>query len=422
MGLIFFGVGDILGAGIYGLIGVAAGEMGHGIWIAFLVSALAAGLTGLSYATLGSRYPKAAGAAYVVGRAFQYPWLSYIVGVAVCCSAITSIATATRVISGYWAAIIPSEPLLMLVILGTIGFLVFWGIRESLWFNTGCTLVELSGLVFIIVIGVSHLGSVNYFDTQTATNPNGDITFSLILTGAILTFYSFLGFEDVLNVAEEVKDPQRILPRGLLIALGISTVVYLLVSLVAVSVVPPQTLATSSQPLVDVVTQAAPWAPSSLYRLIAVIAVTNTLLLNFIMSSRLLYGMATQDLMPKWLGQVHPKRKTPHLAILLVFLVSFALALTGDISRLARATSVLLLMSFLLMNLSLARLQQDSNEEKGAFEAPRWVPYAGAFVCILLLAHAKMGDWQIAISTLGGIVVLYLGHRQSEKLLKRRQP
>ncbi len=414
--LTLYGVGDILGAGVYGLVGVAAGQMGNAVWLAFLLSMIAAGLTGLSYASLGSRYPKAGGASYIVERAYKRTWLAYGVGLAVLASGLTSMATATRVFAGYfqgfWMKAISDFHIpLPFVILGfasLLGLIVYRGIRESMWTNAVCTVIELLGLGLVIAVGFKYLGSVNYLDATTATNPMGELTYSLLLTGAVLTFYSFVGFEDILNVAEEVKNPEQTLPRGLLLAVAISSVIYMLISMIAVSVVPAANLATSKSPLVDVVQVAAPWFPPGLYAVVAMFAVANTALLNFVMGSRLIYGMASQGLLPKALSKIHPKRHTPSRAIAVLFLILILLALSGDISSLAKSTSVLLLSCFMLVNLALFILQRRGTEPPGRFEIPSFIPLLGAIVCGVMLSHAERPELLTAGLILGGIAVLYL--------------
>lgn len=408
LALTLFGIGDILGAGVYGLIGKAAGEMGNAVWLAFLVSMIAAGLTGLSYASLGSRFPRAGGAAYVTLRAYRLPFLSYLIGLAVLASGLTSMATAARVFGGYLSGLIPALPPLAIA----LGFsllvagLVFRGIRESLLANGICTLVEVSGLLLILVTGLPWLGSVDYLDATTALHPADDLSLTLALTGAVLTFYSFVGFEDLLNVAEEVKDPQRTLPRALLLALLVASLIYMTISLVAVSVLSPARLAASPQPLVEVATRTAPWFPPAAFSLIALFAVANTALLNFVMGSRLLYGMAAQGLVPRPLSRVHARRHTPHVAILVVWLIFVVLVLSGDISSLARATSVLLLICFTLVNGALVLLKRRESWE-GYFSVPLIVPVLGALVCLAMLSQARWPELLTAGAILAGITLLY---------------
>ena len=417
--LTLYGVGDILGAGIYGLIGRAAGEMGHAIWLAFLVSMIAAGLTGLSYASLGSRFPRAGGAAYISLRAYRKPFISYMVGLAVLASGLTSMATAAKVFGGYLNGLFPALPPLAIA-LGfslLIAGIVFRGIRESLFANGIFTLIEVSGLFLIVAAGLPYLGSVNYLDAATPQNLAGDISLSLALTGAVLTFYSFVGFEDMLNVAEEVKEPQKTLPRALLMAVLIASLIYMTISLVAVSVLTPAALADSQKPLVDVAAQIAPWFPSSAFSLIALFAVANTALLNFVMGSRLLYGMASHGLVPRVLSRVHATRHTPHLAIIAVWVIFVVLVLSGDISSLARATSVLLLGCFVLVNGALVVLKTRESWD-GHFNIPIVVPVLGAIICLAMLSQAKQPELLTAGAILAGIVALYFVMRPSGDALE----
>ncbi len=374
--LVIYGVGDILGAGIYGLIGKAAGEMGNAIWIAFAASMVAAGLTGLSYASLGSRYPKAGGAAYLAHRAFGSPFLAYVVGLAALCSGITSMATASRAFAGYLTQLLPSvrpETIVVGFCLAIAG-VVLRGMRESMWLNIVCTAIELSGLLLVLVVGARFVGAVNYLDAATPANPSGAIGLPLVLSGAVLTFYSFIGFEDIINVSEEVIDPARNVPRGILYAVVISSVIYVGISLVAVSVVPPALLMASNAPMVDVVKVAAPWFPAVGFTFIALFAVANTALLNFIMGSRLVYGMANDGLLPKVLGNVNSRSRTPRNASYAILALMLALALAGTTASLARSTSALLLFCFVVVNLSLIVLKRRKSEKRGAFEVPYFVP------------------------------------------------
>ncbi len=417
--LVLFGVGDILGAGIYGLVGKAAGEMGNAVWLAFLTSMVAAGLTGLSYASIGSRYPKAGGAAYVTHRAFGKPFLSYVVGLAVAASGLTSMAAASRAFSGYFTGLVPlPQPVVVALFCVAIALVVIRGIREALWMNAICTIIELGGLVFILAVGARYIGAVDYLDAVTPANPTGSITPALMLSGAVLTFYSFIGFEDILNVSEEVVQPERNLPLGLLLAVGISSVVYMGISVVAVSVVPAGELAASKQPLVDVVRRAAPWMPAGLYGFIAMFAVANTALLNFVMGSRLMYGMARQGLLPSALGRVHSTRRTPHVAALAILGVLLVLALSGDISTLAKATSVLLLVCFATVNVSLIVLQRRPGEARGRFEVPALVPALGTLICLAMLSFAKSQELFVAGIMVAAIVGLYLVQRPSARAVE----
>lgn len=392
--LVIYGVGDMLGTGIYGLVGVAARDMGNMIWLAFLTSMIAAMLTGLSYASLGSRYPRAAGAAYVTQRAFNFSFLSYVVGLTVMASGLTSMATASRAFAEYFRNFLLLPPALIIVgFILLLTFINFWGMRESTWMNLLCTLIEAGGLIFVIAVGLRYWGSVSYLDPTSTRNPAGTLSIPFVLQGAVLTFYSFIGFEDMLNVAEEVKDVRRTFPRGMVIALAITTLIYMAVSITAISVVPHQelalanggTLARGQGPLVKVVSVAAPWLNVRVFAAIGLFAIANTALLNYIMGSRLAYGMARQGLLPHLLGRVHPTRRTPHLAILALMVLVLLLALAGDISDLASATSLLLLGVFVVINLALIVLKRRPNEPPGLFEVPLLVPLGGMLVCLAMI-------------------------------------
>lgn len=418
--LVVYGVGDILGAGIYALIGKAAGEMGNGIWMAFLASMVAAGLTGLSYASLGSRYPRAGGASFFTHRAFKSDFLAYVIGLAVLSSGITSMAAGSRAFAGYFATLVSAVPVDLVVIAFclVIASVVIRGIRESMWMNMLCTGIELSGLLLVIIVGAKFIGAVDYTSTVTIANPAGDLSFALILSGAVLTFYSFVGFEDMINVSEEVKNPESNIPKGILLAVLIASMIYVTISLVAVSVVPAAELAASSAPLVDVVRRAAPWFPPIIFAFIAMFAVANTALLNFIMGSRLIYGMANQGLMPKVLGKIN-RRRTPYVSSLAVLGFMLILALTSNVASLARATSVLLLICFMTVNLALVVLKYRKDEPKGRFEIPYVVPVFGALVCALMLSYAKIEEFKVAGAILGLIVIFYFLMRPNSAAIKR---
>jgi APA family basic amino acid/polyamine antiporter len=384
-----YGLGSMLGAGIYGLIGKAAGTLGNAVWLAFAAAMVAALLTGLSYACVGSRHPRAGGAAFVSHQAFKKAWLAYVVGIAVMMSGLTSMATGSQVMAETmikefkWSV---DAKLVAVGIVFLIGCVIYRGIRESMWVNILCTVIEASGLLFIIAVGVKFWGSVNYLEVPPAAPGAENVVALIILQGAVLTFYSFIGFEDLLNVSEEVKDAPRNLPRGLIAAMIASTLIYMAVAITAVSVVPWKDLAASPTPLMDVAQIATGNAGiKHTYFFITIFAVGNTALLNYIMGSRLLYGMSNQGLMPRILGKVHPTRHTPHVAVFILFFIVMSLILIGGVKQLAEATVLLLLVVFTIVNASLVILKCRPDEPKGQFEVPVIVPLLGAFVCAILI-------------------------------------
>ncbi len=403
--LVVYGVGDMVGSGIYGTIGDAATQMGNAVWLAFVVSMIAAVLTGLSYACLASRYPRAAGAAYVTQRAFNFAFLSYLVGLMVTASGLTSMATSTNVFTKTVLGLTSAHPAVAMnawpwyvVALSFLGFLTFvniWGIRQSMWTNIVCTFVEVGGLLFIIAVGMRFWGSVHYLETPQATfDADGlmqdhGLGLSMVLAGSVLTFFSFLGFEDMLNVAEEVKQPQQTMPRGIVLALVVATILYIGVAVTAVSVIPHQQFGNPDlSPLARVTGKAAPWLPSRTFDYVTLFAVSNTVLINYIMGSRLLYGMARQGLMPAVLGRVHRSRHTPHVAILTLLVVVIILAVSGGedaVKQLASATALLLLFSFMVVNTSLIVLKLRPGEPPGGFEVPVVVPALGILINAIMI-------------------------------------
>ncbi len=412
LALTFYGVGDILGAGVYGLIGKAAGEMGNGIWIGFVIGAIAATLTGLSYASLGSRYPKAGGCAYILHKAFKKPMLSYVVGLSVFFAGITSMATSSKAFAGYLVPLLPflSSGMAVTIFILLISAIVLIGIRTSMALNIVCTVIEVTGLLIVIFVGFKFIGSVDYTNMQTATSTAPGINWGRALSGAVLTFYSFIGFEDMLNVSEEVKKPAVTIPKALLISVFISSSIYLILSLVAVSVIPPSVLSKSTQPLVDVVKTAAPGFPTRIFSVISLFALFNTALLNFITGSRLIYGMSKQELLPAFLSKV-TKSGSPYVAIFTQVALFAALAMASNISHLAKSTSAFLLISYILMNMALVKLKRTDPEGKGKFEIPSIIPIAGALVCAGMLVNVTMTEVIIVASLFVVASILYLAMR-----------
>jgi amino acid transporter len=425
--LVAFGVGDILGAGIYGLIGKVAGEVGSAVWASFLVAFIVAAFTGLSYAELGSRLPHSGGEARYAQKAFRKKWLSYVVGFLVLLSGLVSISTVSHIFAGYLTAegaLLPGFPawIVRVVFLVGIGVVTWWGIRQASWTNVVCTIVEMCGLGFVIAVALPYFGGVDYFELPAGEDgsPFDGVPIWALMGGGVLAFYSFIGFEDLANVAEEVKDPKRNLPRAIILALAIAAVFYGLVSIAAVSVVPHAELAQSEAPLMEVVARATDASDvkwDRWFTIIALFAVTNTALVNFVMGSRLIYGMARQGLVPSALGRVHAARSTPHVAIVTMFVVTGILALVLELATLAITTSFILLVVFFVVNVSLLvmKLRKDETEE-GVVRVPLVVPALGALLTIALATAAKPAAlWSFAILAAAGFVLYLL-----TRLLGRR--
>lgn len=411
--LTLYALGSMIGSGIYGLIGKAAGQAGNAVWLAFLTALAAALLTAMSYASLGSRYPRAGGAAYVTERAFGSPFFGFMVGIALVCSGLTSVATQAKIFSANMLALFSLEawpP--WLCALGFVLFLtgiVFRGIRESMWVNVASTLIEAAGLLIVISAGLSFWGSVNYLETPPERAADG--LGLIVLQASVLTFFAFIGFEDAINVAEECKDPGRTIPIGLASATVLAALLYVAIAITVVSVVPWRELSTAPSPLTEVMRRAAPGFPPWIMTAIALFSVGNTALVNYVTASRLVYGMARQGLLPERLGLVHEVRATPHIAISVLFVVLVPLILIGGIGDLAAATVLLLLIVFLSVNGALFVLKRRSGEPKGMFEIPAFVPALGFLSCaVLLVTRIASGDGTapaLALGMIAGAAALY---------------
>ena len=380
--LVAFGVGDILGAGIYALVGKIAGIVGPACWMSFAFSFFVACLTGLSYAELGSRFPRAGGESYYSLRAFGRPMLSHAIGFLVLMSGIVSMAAVSHAFGGYLRAVFPSVPLWLVIVLffSLMAAVSFWGMKEASFTNVVCTAVEVFGLLIIIFIGLAHFGRVNYFEfkDQVAGGISGFGKWGAVFHGSLLAFYAFIGFEDMVKASEEAYAPAEIMPKAILWSLGITGVIYVLTAVAVVSVVPMGELMHSQAPLMLVVEKGAPWVPRGLFTLIALFAVSNTALVNFIGGSRLLYGMAKEGLAPKIFGYVHPARRTPDWAIGAVFLTALVLGLTGTLALLAQSTAALLLIVFVTVNASLIVIHwREGKSKRQGFFVPRFVPVLG---------------------------------------------
>ena len=394
--LVAYGVGDILGAGIYALVGEVAGRAGQYAWLSFVVTIAVAGLTALSYAELGSRFPNSGGEAFFCRKTIGWNWLATLVGFSGVSSGGASLATVARAFVGYLLDALPEavrsptvEVLLLVGFIAVLGAINFWGIRQSSTINIVCTIVEAAGLVTVIVAGLIFLsndGSVP--PAQAAREP---IMWWGVLQGSALAFFAFIGFEDMVNISEEVKQPERNVPIAILAALSLAAIMYIAVSLVATAVVPPQQLAASDAPLLEVVRRGLPNVSSWWFTAIALFAVANTGLLNFVMGSRLMYGMARDRLLPGWLHAVHTKTATPHRTIGVVFAIAIALELSGKLVHLAGTTNVLLLTVFATVNVALIVLKRKNVESRSAFRIPAIVPLLGAASCVALITFAP---WQ----------------------------
>lgn len=401
--LLLFIVGDILGTGVYALTGDVAAEVGGAAWIPFLVAFLIATVTAFSYLELVTKYPQAAGAALYAHKAFGVQFVTFLVAFVVMCSGITSASTASRFFAanfntafdlGWGKVGIVIVALLFMAMLAAVNFR---GVGESVKLNVGLTIIEITGLLLVIMVGLwaftggdadVDFSRVVAFDTATDKN-----AFMAVTAATSLAFFAMVGFEDSVNMAEETKDPVRVFPKALLTGLSIAGFVYVVVAIVAVALVPIGTLESSDTPLVEVVKAGAPNLPiEDILPFISMFAVSNTALINMLMASRLIYGMARQRVLPPVLGAVHPKRHTPWVAILFTTLIAFGLifyvtafANSSAISVLGGTTSLLLLAVFALVNVAVLVLRRDVQAAGGHFKTPTVLPVIGCVASLYLV-------------------------------------
>ena len=407
--LFLFILGDVLGAGIYALFGVIAGEIGGAVWLPLLVALLLALLTAASYAELVTKYPRAGGAAVFAQRAYRSPLISFLVGYCMLAAGVTSAAGLSLAFGGDYLGVfldVPAVPA-AIVFLVLVALLNARGIKESVRANVVMTVIEVSGLVLVIVLGALVLGRGDGDVGRVAEIPEGVSVTSGVLAAALLAYYSFVGFEVSANVAEEVRNVRRVYPRALFGALLAAGVVYVLVGLAASIVLPPDDLADSTGPLLEVVRAADVGVPDRLFSAVALIAVANGALLTMIMASRLVFGMAEQGLLPRPLARVLPERRTPWVAIVVTTLVAIALTLTGDLGDLAATVVLLLLIVFLSTNIAVLVLRSD-RVEADHFRVWPVVPVLAVGSCLLLLWQQEAGIWLRAGILLAVGVALYL--------------
>ncbi len=418
--LLIFIVGDILGGGIYALVGEVGAETGGAIWSAFILALIMAAFTAGSYAELVSKYPHAGGAALYANRAFKNRFLSFIVAFAVVASGITSASALARGFGGdYLSEFVDLKVVLgALLLLTLITIVNLRGISESVKLNVGFTIVEVCGLLLIVLIAVVAIFQGDADTGRAFEFKEGTSVFAAVLAGATLAFYALVGFEDSVNVAEETQRPSRTYPKVLFIGLGIAGVLYFLVTVGASAVVPTSDLAASSGPLLEVVKQGPLGIPEKLFSAIGLLALSNGALINMIMASRLLYGMAKEDVVPAPLGIVGSARRTPWVAILFTTAIAAVLIITGDLSKLADTTVALLVCVFAVVNISVLVLRRDPVDHEH-FRIPSIFPVLGVGVSIALLTQIEGEVWARA----GIMIAIGLGlWLLNELLLRRLQP
>ncbi len=391
--LLLFIIGDVLGTGIYALTGKVASLIGGAVWLPFLMAFAVALLTAFSYLELVTKYPRAAGAALYTHRAFGVHFITFLVAFAVMSSGITSASTASRAFAanmndafglGLSGGI--GITVLGLLFMSLVAAINLRGVGESVKLNVVLTMVELTGLLIIIAIGLWAIGS-GEGDVSRAfvfEAPDGGSLLWASIAATTLAFFAMVGFEDSVNMAEETKDPTRTFPKVLLLGLAVTGLIYVLVSVSAITLVPPAELAEGETPLLKVVAAGAPGFPIAVFGFITMFAVANSALINMLMASRLVYGMSREHVLPPLLGKVHATRRTPYVAIAFTTVLAMLLiTFVGEVPALGGTTALLLICVFAVVNVAVLILRRDSVEH-AHFRTPTALPVAGALSCAFL--------------------------------------
>lgn len=386
--LVFYGLGVIIGAGIYVLVGTVIGAAGAAAPWAFVLAGVLAGLTGLSYAELAVRFPEAAGAAAYVKEAFGSDRLSQLTGLAVAAVVVVSTASIARGSIGYVQVFLPLPGAAIaggIVLLFTA--VACLGVRESVGMAATMTVIEVGGLLLVLAAGWQLLGDATVRLDELV--PADLAAWAGLASGAFLAFFAFIGFENLANMAEEARDPERSLPRAILASLGISAALYAAVTAVAILAVPAAELAASPAPLLLMARHAA-WFSPEIFSAIAIVAVANGVLIEIVMLGRLLYGMARRGLLLRALAAVASRQRTPVRATILGGAVIFALTVTLPFVSLVVVSSTITLLVFAVVNVALWRLQTLQPRSSG-FRVPRAIPPVAAVANLALAAAQLLG-------------------------------
>ncbi|HET9411778.1 MAG TPA: amino acid permease [Candidatus Saccharimonadales bacterium] len=386
--LALYGIGNIVGAGVYVLIGKVAEPAGYLSILAFLIAALVAFCAALCYAELAARFPVSAGISVYLHKAFKAVRLSTIIGLLLVVAGTVSTATLLKGFSGYFYSLVPVHPAIVMMAVALILLIVMLrGIKESVRAAAALTVVEVGGLLFLIAsVLMAEPGAVSNFTTHFFQEI-GTLNMAAmagVLSATFIAFYAFIGFEDMVNIAEEVKEPRKAFPRAILLAMLLVTVLYLMVAVVTLGVLSPAALGSSGAPLADAY-KAATGNAAGIITAISLLATLNGILVNIIMGSRFLYGLANRGWIPSWFSKVS-SRQVPARGLILVTAAALPCALWLPIERLAQLTSLLLLFVFFAVNLSLIVIRhRDTKESRKLRIAPVFMPWLGAIASALLL-------------------------------------
>ena len=386
--LTLYGVGNIVGAGVYVLVGKIAEPAGYLAVFAFALAALVAFCAALSYAELAARFPVSAGISVYLHEAFKAKHVSTVIGVLLVFAGTISTATLLKGFSGYFTHFLPVDPL---IVIATVTLLLLLsklrGIKESVGIAAVLTIIEVCGLLFLMAaILITEPNTLATFSGNFlhAARAIDGTALTGILAGALIAFYAFVGFEDMVNIAEEVQKPQHAYPRAILAAMISVTVLYIAVTVVTLGVLSPQILSASSAPLADAYAVATGQSPALIIG-VSLVATLNGVIVNVVMGSRFLYGLSRRGWIPEWFGRVSG-RHVPARGLVLVSACAALCAFLLPIERLAQATSLLLLIVFAAVNISLIIIRKRHTVYSQEIRiSPGFVPWVGAITSILLL-------------------------------------
>ncbi len=388
--LTLYGLGVTVGAGIYVLVGATAAKAGFYAPVSFLLAAIVVAFTSFTYSELSTRYPVSAGEAAYVRGGFDSRILAMAVGLMVAASGVVSSAAISIGATAYLGLLVPVPPVILtILIVLVLGLAAAWGILESVTVAAIITVIEIGGLCYVVFYGfmiepdlLSEIGRL--------IPPLELGAWTGIVSAGLLAFFAFVGFEDMANVAEEVENPRRNMPRAIIYTLVIATAVYLAVVSVVVLIVPMDILSKSAAPL-TLVFEGAGDKTKGIFSVIAAIATINGVLIQMIMASRVLYGLASQGNLPKTIAYINPVTHTPLVATGIVVVIILGLALFLPIAKLAETTSLIVLIVFMSVNLALIRIKLTGTTSKhDIFEVPIWIPILGFLSCSLLVLSGLM--------------------------------
>ncbi len=407
--LTMYGVGLILGAGIYVLIGEATGFAGNSVWISFILGAIVAVFAGLSYAELTALFPRAAAEYVFVKKAFRNNFIAFIIGWLTAITSMIVAATVALGFGGYFSQFIDIPIVVTAVILlGVLSFVNFIGIRESAWANTIFAIVTIGGLGLIIVLGFTFepTESIDYFEA-----PNG---MTGIILAFVLIFFAFIGFEDMANVAEEVRKPKKTIPRAIMLSILITGVIYVLVSLAAVRVVNWAELGESAAPLAEIAQTSIGVGGGITLSLIALFATASTVLITLVAGARILYGMARDNSLPSILGIIHSKTKTPWIAVIVILVTAVGFSFIGDIVIVANIVVFAVVITFAMINLAVILLRYVEPDLERPFRVPGNIgkfpilPLFGLLTTIYMSIQFELEIILVGLGIMGVGAIFYL--------------